>query len=208
MGFNDVFRIIDRQELFGQEVLNVYFYQDKSVGSTRDAEVMLDSFEGQLLPSVTAFQSPAILHMSLECQNLFVPADREVRTISAAGEIGGGDDQPSFSALGMALTQDNGAVKNGAKRVAGIADSAQSNGVWGDAGYITLFNAYADELSTVLLDGVLATFVPVIVKRILLPGGGYGLPDALADAVIGTVTEAVFNPRVTSQVSRKVGVGI
>jgi hypothetical protein len=208
LGYQDVFQIIDRQELYGQTMLNVYFYQDNVLGSTRDAEIMLNSFEGQLLPTVLAFQSPAVLHTTLECQNLFVPADREVRTISEPGLIGGGDDQPSFNALGVAMTQDNGAVKNGAKRVGGIADSAQANGVFSAGGYVTLFNAYCDELAEVLLDGIIPVFLPVIVKRLLLPGGGYELPDTLAEAVIGVVTEAVFNPRVTSQVSRKVGVGI
>lgn len=208
MGYNDVFQIIDRSVQAGQQVLNVYYYWDNLIGSTRDASQLLDAFEEQVLPAVTAFQSPAVLHTQLECQNLFVPADRELRTISIPGEIGGGDDNPTFNALGVALTQDNGAVKNGAKRYGGIADSAQASGVWTNAGYLTLFNALMDVLVAVLSDGGIDTWVPVIVKRIADGFGNYRLPENSGEAVFGAVTEAAFNPLVTSQTSRKIGVGV
>lgn len=208
MGYNDIFQIIDRSTLSGQQVLNVYFYWDNFVGSTRDSSDLLDAFEGQMLPAVTAFQTPALLHTQLECNNLFVPADREVRTISVPGEIGGGDDLPNFNALGVALTQDNGAVKNGAKRIGGIADSAQANGVWSGSGYLTLFNALADQLAAPLLDGIIEAWLPVIVKRLLVSPGVYELPTSIGDAVFGVVTEAAWNPLVTSQTSRKIGVGV
>jgi len=37
--------------------------------------------------------------------------------------------------------------------------------------------------------------------------GNYVLPTTQGDAIFGYITDALFNPRVTSQVSRKVGVG-
>jgi hypothetical protein len=67
------------------------------------------------------------------------------------------------------------------------------------------------ELGTLLVSvlnyGIIPTFLPIIVKRIL-DGTQYRLPANAGELVYGTVTDAVYNPLITTQTSRKIGVGV
>lgn len=202
----DVYMVTDKAVGAGQNCLNVYFYQVNAIGIPGGADVMLDSFEGQVLPAVLACQTSDIIHTELTAQNLFNPTDREVRAISEAGVRGSADDMPVFTAIGVKLNQDNGAIRNGSKRYVGLVEGDQTSGVITGT---TLLNALDDlmpVLAEKLLVGVSEVFTPVIVKRLLV-GGDYVLPTSLEDLVVGVVVEAVYSLLETTQNSRKVGVG-
>jgi len=206
MAYQDVYELIDVQDFFGQEVLNVYFYENNNVlngGAT--AEDLANCFIDQVLPEILDVQSDNVTHTEIRVRNLFTPSDAHVAAISEAGE-NGTDTNSSFVAIGFKLVQPNGALRNGAKRIAGIPEGIMADGVVTDATYITALDqvgaAMADTLSISLAD----VFMPVVVGRIL-DGGSYRLPENFGEAVLGAIIEGVFSALVTSQVSRKVGVG-
>lgn len=203
----DVYQVVDKSLYDGQNCLNVYFYQARNVLGAPDAIDMADAYEGQLLPLVVAAQSADVLHTELRVTNLFNPSDIHVRAISEAGAGSTALDRlPIFDSVGYRLVGDNGAVRNGSKRYTGVVEAAQTDGVLSDAGWIGNYDNLADGLSETLLFGVIEQFVPVIVKRLLV-GGEYLLPDVLGDAVLSSVIDAIFSTIITSQVSRKIGVG-
>lgn len=203
---NDVFMVTDISQCLGQECINVYFYRQNVVGDN-SADDVLDSFEGQVLPAVLALQTDDVLHTTLIAQNLYTPSERASRTISEVGANTGGNTMNNFTAYGFSLNQDNGAIRNGSKRIVGVQDDVSVDGVITDATYIDLIADLAGVLATTLDLGIIATFVPTIVKRILVSAGEYRLPANSGEAVLGSVVEAVWNPLLTSQTSRKVGVG-
>jgi hypothetical protein len=208
MAFGDIYELTDEYTLEGQTCYNVYFFRQNNLAVPTDASVLLDSFEGTILPAVVALQSDDALHTALRARNLFNEGDNAERAISVEGEGGTADDFPTFVSLGISLGQDNGAVKNGAKRIAGVPEGAAVDGVINDALYIAAVLALQTALETFLPVGLAPVWAPVIVKRIAEIGGGYRLPTNAGEAVYGTVTDAEYNPVLTSQVSRKIGRGI
>lgn len=208
MAFNDIYELTDVMTQKGQTIYNVYYFRQNNLSVPTSASDLLDSFEGSLLPEVLDIQGADVLHTTLKARNLFNEGDNAERAISEAGNGGATDEFPVFTALGFTLGQDNGAVKNGAKRFAGIPEAAALDGVINDAAFIVAVLALQTALETVLPVGLAAVWSPVIVKRIAEIGGGYRLPANAGEAVYGTVTDVEYNPVLTSQVSRKIGRGI
>lgn len=206
MGASDLYMLTDRGTLRGQEIINVWFYRQNITIGSSPAEALVDGYLAELLPVICAFQPADVLHTEVEAQNLFNPSDKHVRGISEPGAYGL-DPSSNFDAIGYALSQDNGAVKNGAKRFAGVADAAEEEGVITSVGYLALLAALAAVIPEPLAVGLTDVFFPVIVKRVLEGVGQYRLPETLSEAVYGSVTDAVFNPLVTTQNSRKIGRG-
>lgn len=210
MGLFDIYLITDEQLMENQVVINTYFYQQTSIGGGgTGAEAMYDAYVGQVLPSVLDIQeSDSVLHTGIRVVNLFDGGDLWDAVISEAGNGAfGSEPLPTFNAVGFRLQQDNGDVKNGAKRYAGMDEAVQDRGVIDSGGYAAVLDILADVLFDTLLDGIVPSYVPIIVKRIL-DAGVYRLPANLGEAEFGNVVEADWNPLVSSQVSRKVGVGI
>lgn len=203
----DIYQVIDRQTFSGQEVLNVYFYQqNNALNLGVDASDLLTEFETEVLPAIKTCQANALTHTQLEVTNLFNPSDKAVKAISVTGgQIQ--DFTDNFSAVGIKLTQSNGAVKNGAKRLAGLPDYAAKNGVITDAIYLPSLVALMPKLVSPLGALLADIFFPVIVKRLMVSPGDYRLPTSLLTATWGDILSAVWNPLVTSQTSRKIGRG-
>lgn len=202
----DVYLLSDKQRLENQLCLNVWFYQLQDIATAPGAQEMADAWVGQILPLLLPVQSANLVHEELTVQNLFQPSDRVVVPMSEPGLYAASDDAATFNAIGIRLLQDNGAVKNGSKRIAGLADLAQENGVITETGIMTDLDDLTDALSDTLLNGILPTFVPAVIKRVL-SGGVYSLPTTPEELVIGFIVDALWNSLVTSQVSRKIGVG-
>lgn len=207
MALFDVYKIVDQQSSMGQKVVNVYFYQAQSDVDTPNAEDVLDAYLGQVLDVIRAAQHVGAVHELLTVTNLFDPSDAANEAMSLAGTLfTTGEPSPNFNAFGIKLIGDNAAVRPGSKRLAGVSEAGTTSGVVASGGQTDALNDVCDILATTLVHGIIPTFVPVIVKRLLV-GGGYVLPDALVDAVLSHIIDAVFSPNVTSQTSRKIGVG-
>lgn len=209
MGLFDIYRIVDEQTTENQRVENVYFYQMTSATGTHDAQEVADAYMGQVLPAVRAVQeSDSVLHTGVIVRNLFDPSDLSVNVISLAGTGAFGTQPlPTFNAVGVRLQQDNGAVRNGSKRYAGVDEGVQDRGVITSSGYGTALDTLCTALAATLVDGIIPALVPIVVKRLLV-GGEYVLPDALVDAVFGAIVQADWAALLTSQTSRKIGNGV
>ena len=208
MAFQDCYELVDVSTWYGQEVLNVYFYQqNNALNPGVTASDVVDGYLATVLPALLPLQVSGVVHTEIRCRNLFNPADNHIRAISEAGTNLGTDGTNAFDAISFTLVQDNGAVRNGRKRYAGAAEDFATNGVVDNAGAITLLNALGDALIEHFFILAADIFRPVVLKRVL-DGGEYRLPASLGEAVIGMVTDAVWQALVTSQVSRKIGDGV
>lgn len=203
----DIYQIVDVSVLNGQECLNVFFYRRTAevlVGNP--AQQVADTYDASMLSAILPIQSGYVLHTEIRVQNLFDPSDQYTKVISEAGTWPVVDDNP-FNAIGFRLQQDNGDIRNGAKRFAGTADDMSSQGVIDNTDLITALLVTGGALIAGLDIGIVAdAIVPVIVKRIL-DGGHYRLPENSGEAVYGNVVGALYNTDITSQVSRKIGRG-
>lgn len=207
MAHQDIYQVTDRQRLAGQEIFNVYFFRVSSGAVSPVADDMIDAFVGQVLPEIVTLQVGALVHEQVDARNLFNPSDKATRSISVPGGNPGETWSTNFDAVGIQLNQTNGAVKNGAKRIAGMPDSVANNGVIVDPIWLTALVALCVQLSGTLNWGIIATFIPVVVKRLLVSPGNYELPSSLLLATWGDIISAAFSPLMTSQVSRKIGNG-
>jgi len=209
MAIGDIYQIVDTQEEAGQKALNVYFYKVQSASVTdNDAGSVVAAYIATILPGIAAFQNNDVVHVSVKAQNLFDEADAHEELISVAGDRGEGEILGTFEAVGFRLVGDNASVRSGAKRFAGIDETAVTDGVIDSEVIIGLLDAAAGLLFADLPWGLLAaeTLIPVIVKRILT-GDEYRLPTNSGEAVVSRITDALWSPIVTSQVSRKIGRG-
>lgn len=204
----DVYQIIDTQEMAGQKVLNVYFYKVTLSVLGADASDVTAAFIDQMLPDIVAVQATDVVHTSVKATNLFHDTDVNEALISEPGILGDAS-LGTFEAYPFRLAGDNGSVRGGAKRIAGVTEDGISDGVVTDAGLLTTLTNLGIQLSAAMLWGTLdgGTLAPVIVKRIL-DAGNYRLPATSGEAVLSNIIDAIFSPLVTSQTSRKVGRGM
>jgi hypothetical protein len=204
----DLYQIVDVQRLDNQVCLNVYFYKRNApvlVGNP--AQQVADAFDASVIPAIADVQSPSLVHEELRVQNLFDASDSYTKLISEAGTGSASDTATPFDALGLRLVQDNGAIRNGSKRLAGVTDGMASQGILNDSATITALIAAGVAMVAGVDIGIVANAItPVIIQRIL-DAGRYRLPANSGEAVYGNITDALYNVDVTSQVSRKYGRG-
>lgn len=202
----DVFQLIDEQEQYGQQVLNVYFYRLDTPVVGNAAEMLVSSFITEVLPDIRAIQTDVITHRSVSAKNLYDETEAHTELISLAGTQTG-EGLPGFSAYAYRLIGDNAAVRDGQKRYAGASEQHQVGGVITSAPMLALMVALATQLATGLSIGVdTNALMPVIVGRIL-DGGQYRLPANSGETVLSNVIDSLFNADISSQTSRKVGRG-
>lgn len=207
MAYEDVYEVIDAQTLAGQEVLNVYFFVNKNAADTTStAEDLATVFESVFLPNVTLIQTDNVLHTEIRVRNLFDPSDSFTLAISEAGQNLTADTMPNANALAYTLAQDSGSVRNGQKRYAGLREDAITDGIVTLAGWITTLNDLGDAIVAALQFAAVDTWFPAIIKRVL-DAGNYRLPNNAGELIYGIVQEAIFNPVVSTQTSRKIGRG-
>lgn len=218
MAVNDIYMITDQQRLYGQQVLNVYFYTQSvafSPTAPTIAENLASAFLGQVIPDILAVQTGDLVHTGIVVRNLFNASDQFELPISLPGTDAGAasDTISGFEAIGFELAGSNAAVRNGQKRIAGLAGSAVTDGVITSAGHITLLNTLCAALEDPILDPTtmtVDTWFPCVVKRVRSGAPGsyeYRLPENLAESVISLVVDVLFDVIITSQVSRKIGIG-
>ena len=205
----DIFEVVDTAEMNGQKLLNVYFYRAQGVSVTdNDSASVVTAFIDTVLPDIVAFQEEQVVHTSIKARNLFDDSDAHEELISVAGGNTGHEVLGTFEAVGYRLVGNNAAVRSGAKRYPGIGEYAVTDGVISDEGIIAILNTLAATLFADLPWGLLAAeiLIPVIVQRIKV-GSEYTLPTNQGEAVYSHVTDTLWSPIVTSQVSRKIGRG-
>lgn len=217
MAVSDVYNLIVRGTLFGQEIINSYFYQQRTpvitIGETI-AGALVDQWVSQIMGPVTAVQSADYIVVDVKCDNLFDVADSADGTLSYPGTWGGGGNTDSaFTALGFDLDVVGRAVRRGHKRLAGITEDVSTDGVVTNGTYITAANAAASAMLRPVTNGAfipIDTWYPIVVKRVrsgTRPDFHYRLPLTLLETVLQDITNVTARLILTSQVSRKIGRG-
>lgn len=196
----------DFQTYEGEEILNVYFFQDLLLASI--AQNVVESFESGFLPKVVGIQTSNVVHVKLDAVNLADPANFYEKVISSAGTTTS-DPLPAHDAVNYSLRINSRALRPGSKRYCGIAEEYTTKNLVTNSGYIALLETLRGQQSDILLSGILETFQPIVVKRVkYLPPGheapdyAYRLPETEEEFVFGNVVDALLNLKVSHQVSR------
>jgi hypothetical protein len=215
----DVYEVVDKQVLFGQEVLNVFqFRQIVNFVTTlsNNAEACEAAFKAQYLPKIAQVQTGDLTHVNLSVKNLFNTDDAfsedinvtGVQNAAASADTLGSFEAFSFTTRGSGLT-----VKPGGKRIAAVLDSFVTDGVITDSNALIGLNALANQMKTSLTVGTIiqdATFQPILVKRVRSGAAGnyeYRMPENTGELVYANIQNALLKLLISSQVSRKVGIG-
>lgn len=217
MAAGDIYEVVDVQALYEQQVLNVYFYEQRGAFvplSGTVAQNLAEEWNESILPTILPFQHPALTHVETRVRNLFDATDAGVSVSGIPGTASSATDAlPGFVATGFSLKTDNASIRPGAKRIAVQPESYVTDGVL-TGGALTQAAAIADVLAAPITGGLIITddiMFPVVVKRVRSGSPGtyeYRLPETSGEAVVGTIIEALFDAVVTSQISRKIGVGL
>lgn len=222
MAINDLYELTYVQRLNEQAVYNVFHYQqsDSTVGQTiTSAEALCNAFEQDVMPQILALQTSDVSAVELRAKNLFSAADNHVMSVTGSGDItsfvsGSTDDcLPSFVQIPLILIQGNGEVKNGAKRIAGVSEGVQTDGVITLPAMLTQLEGAAGVLAGAIWDGDIThpSFDPVVIKRVKEVSGEqttYRLPENIGEAVFGLVIDVLWDVLLSHQISRGIGFGI
>jgi hypothetical protein len=220
MAVGDIYEVTDVQVMYGQQVLNVYFYEQTVIliPGTDDpniAGILATQWYLEIMPTILAGQTADVVHTSVRSRNLFDDSEAYEFLCSNPGVYGpaDADSESSFDALGIKMTSTNAAIRPAGKRIAGIIQSAALDGVITDSSYLLAAANIASTMTDNVTNGTLVpvdTWRPVVVERIAYEVAGrtrYRLPNVIGEKVIGYLVSALFNAVLTSQVSRKVGRG-
>lgn len=202
----NVYELVDTYRFVGQEMKNVYFYQI-GTGLSFDAQNLCVDWIANVLPEVRACQPASVVHESVTARNLFNAAETGEVLHTLAGTLTGeGEDLMPFTAGAITLARATAVTKAGKKRVFGGGENFQNDGVW-VGGFLTTLTTLATEMASVLTVTLVQRWFPVIVKRILVSASNYRLPATQAEADVNAVIGAVVSSLVTTQNTRKIGVG-
>lgn len=225
MANGDLYEVSDVQTMYGQEVANVYFYEQTGVvvGQTvTSAQLLAEAFNEQIVPNVAFLQTADVVHKEIRVRNLFNAADKFTLPISEPGTAVGSwegatqDALPSFVQMPFRLASSSGDVGDGSKHYAGISEGGQLDGVVTTPGLIVTADSLCDQLVASITPASLGLsvtdlFSPRLVKRIRSGSPGayeYRLPENAAEATFASIAEAVFVPLLSHIISRAIGVGI
>lgn len=160
MAPGDIYQILDKQTLLGQEVLNVYYYKSDG-GSGLQAEDLGDAFIDQMLPDIVAMQSNELVHTEIQVNCVTNLDDFHIHPLVTGniGEFTQSVNDP-FGAYGFELIRSTRATRNGSKRIGGVPDTVVTDGVI-SSGAITLADTLATTMGGNLIAGG-ADFTPQI----------------------------------------------
>lgn len=197
MAIGELYRVIDRQTLQNQLVLNVYWFEQSA--GTGGADDCAEAYIQDIGALVRAFQSNQLTHNRVDVTNMDDPTDyvEKAWTANNAGSLTG-EVLPPYVVFAFRLNRVSRDVRHGQKRYSGIVEGSIENGV-PVSGTLTLLNnlatALAQPISWSSGDG---TYDPKIVKRTGTSPNFTYTPYAVGSAQF---------VRFSSQNTRKVGRG-
>jgi hypothetical protein len=198
MAITDVYKVTDFQTLIGVQLINVYWYQ-ATAGSTTGASSLVTAFLADMLPEIINLQTTDTAHLRILAENVADLADfADVALTTDNVGLTAGDVNDTFGAWGFKLIRSTRAVRNGSKRIGGVADSQVDSGL-AVSGVIPSLNALAAAMGADIVDGsnVYSPVLRHLTREMIVAGD----PPTFS-LVSGASYEAY-----TSQVSRKFGRG-
>jgi len=217
MALGDLYQVRVGGEFAGQDWECVFYYEQRLTFVNTDpttAQIVAERFQVQVLPSLRSLMNAEVLIDRIQAKNLFNDADAFTQIVGETGDGGLGNSYlATFNAYGFELAGDTEATRRGAKRVPGVIEEVINDGVVTDVGFIANMQDFADACTLWLSVGTVIftdTFAPVIVKRVRSGSPGaylYRLPENVLEKVTNTIIDVLIDLVITSQVSRKIGVG-
>ena len=190
--FNDsIFEIRVRQDVLGQEGVNVYYYRDLDLGPSVGIAQIALQFNADVQRSVEGIQSDQVFGNDIRVRKLGGTVEETVDISTQFGERMG-EPAASFTAWGFIYVRTTIDIRNGAKRIAGVAEN-DTNGNLPDAAFVPELDIVAAALGANLELSNGAELDPVIFRR-----GSFVDPDWFGGLISG-----VSFTRLTSQNSRK-----
>ena len=205
----NIWQVLDEQEYMEQKCVNVYFYHDTTPLGSGTAFELAALFLSEVQPGIVECQNNLVTHTGLTVKSLFDPDDRYAVAYSSPGLLAHGDGaMPTFNAWAFRMNTNTGSVRPGHKRIVGLREQDTAGGAANGATIASALTVAAAAMG-LALDGSTwgSAYVPVVVKRILTPLG-YALPENTLDAVFARVVSVAWEALITSQVSRKIGLGV
>lgn len=205
---NAAVQIVVKQKYLSFDVQNVFYYRaTNALSAFPSLSAIAADIQANLLPAINGCQSTRVTNQSLVLTKFNTNGETLAWPISGGGALTptSGDTMPPFVAIGIKLGGADGSTRSGAKRIGGLRDQDAIDGTLSGA----VINAALTTLSSQILRSLTAStefLVPIIVKRIaegLLPPFTYRLPATLLESDYNDIVEAVVQPQVTSQVTRK-----
>lgn len=193
------------QEFRGQEVLNIQYYRVLTLeGPTTTlsgfAEPLFDRYVENLAP----FQSTGLTHTKGELYEVNgIDFDTFVPTVPPTGALAG-DTLPPFNAVSIQQVRQTRATRHGWKRIAGITEAQQDDGIL-LPGVVTGLQTAAEELWSLnpFVEDPNNSARVMGLQSIIWGGNDVGFPLGRYSGIAGFVV----NPEITSQNTRKIGRG-
>lgn len=205
----DIFKIIVKGRIRGQAFLNVFFYELDS-GTMTAVGAGLD-FDARMMDDLSDIVPTEFEYEAIDIENLFDPTDFTTLAPSIANGQWIGDDLGNFTAARFDFPSSNKAIRSGGKRIGPVPEDIATDGVIDNGAYLLELNSLAVAMLASLDNGT-GVAGPVVVKRIreVDPVTGdvtYRLPQNQGEAVTYPVDVVLPNTQLTTQNSRKAGVG-
>ena len=209
MAFTDLYEVLDKQSIGGEQILNAYQVERASgaFGALDIATAFVDSV-GSFIRNI---QHTTVTHDIVTARSLDDPTDFASVVMSPNTGILTGDQISNFTALTIQFNRRRTDMNNGQKRYA-AGNELQAVGNQWAATFITTAQILADRLvqpwETAAAPGVDVCSM-VIIKRICTTSpsppcaGGYRLPLSSDPLTLYTPVSALVRDTIRSQVSRK-----
>lgn len=198
-------RLIQTWGVGGKQLENVFFFNHTAGAGV--AINLAEALETGLLPLLADVQAQFVQNKSIEVINMGTLSDFISYPITGEGGFSG-DVLPPYAALGFTMKLNTRAVRHGSKRIAGIPESIQANGVINNTPYLTNVEALRLWLQQEVVSAD-DTWLPVVVKRVKEAVAGtvpqqytYRLPVTDGELVLGEVVTVQTSQNLTHQVSR------
>jgi hypothetical protein len=191
---NTIARIEDRQTLETQEIINAYHFLLDGVVSSPDLDDLLDQFETVYINAIRTAQVNDVLHVEAYAKQINGGFEEATRVVNIQGVRAATPQQASFVAAGYRLNRSSTDVRNGSKRIAGVADEDLDGNVFNATG--TGFWSVLNVVFVAPLVTTDGTWTPIIYSS-------SNPTPAVGPLLYSTVSGAIWNPLATSQVSRK-----
>lgn len=121
MAVNDLYQLTDVQSYFGQECVNVWWFQQlQGVGDAMD---LAEAFASERLPTIVGLQSNEVLHERIVVVNYNNLSDfAELAPTAFNRGVRISTPLPPFVAWGFKLNRPTRAIRSGAKRFVGVTE--------------------------------------------------------------------------------------
>lgn len=194
MSIGDCYAVKLFQDFDGQQLLNVWTYEQVAGGSNQ-ADALRDAFESTVLAEIAALQVTTIDYTNLEVFNIEFGSDYADGAPTPGSGLRTADTLlPKFVALGMRSNRDGYGSRRSFKRFGGFNEADTLSATTWQSSIMGLADTLAAAMQGNLSDGT-NTFKPIQLLSGWSPGS---VPNKNFDITSWTAVN-----RITSQVSRR-----